>query len=132
MSNSSNSGSIPEMPSNSSSVKPLDLTRPPGMVQEGRLVEVAALSLRQESLSALKTVLEAEQAHHLREAAFSDDPELRLEHRGVYRFLEEFLSGTMLERYAMQAREKLGLTEAEEPKGGSPYMESDGLPEEEE
>jgi len=78
-------------------------------------------------------VLEAEKAHHLREAAFSNDPELRLEHRGVYRFLEEFLNGAMLERYATQAREKLGLTEPkEEQGGGSPYMESDGLPEEEE
>ena len=73
-------------------------------------------------------MLAAEQAAHLRGAAFSSDPEERLEHRGVARFLEEFLNGIMLARYAEQARQKLGIEEPEEPEAGNPWMESDGLP----
>ena len=77
----------------------------------------------------------AEQAAHLQEAAFSNDPEMRSQHRGVVRWLGEVLNGNMFDLYAQQAREKLGLTEPTQngvPVGGSPYMESDQLDELEE
>lgn len=74
-------------------------------------------------------MLEAERDHHLREAAFSSDAELRSQHRGVVRWLEEWLTGATELRYAQQARERLGLRpEAGLPDDteGSPWMESDG------
>lgn len=78
-------------------------------------------------------MLRVEQEFHLREAAFCEDADLRAQHRGVFRWLEEFLNGTLTARYAHQAREKLGLAEtpAGLPTGGSDYMEGDGLGEEE-
>ena len=94
---------------------------------------MAALSLPQGALSALETVLQAEQAHHLRAAAFSVDSAMRDQHRGVYLWLEEFLTGSIFERYRVEARLKLGLQDkpiAGAP-GGSEWMESDGLSEEE-
>lgn len=78
-------------------------------------------------------MLRAEQEAHLRAAAFSNDPEQRAQHRGVFRWLNEWLEGSTLARYAEQAREKLGIHEEGrpgEPEGGSAYMESDGLEEE--
>lgn len=77
-------------------------------------------------------MLRAEQGYHLQAAAFCEDAELRAQHRGVWRWLEEFLSGSLVERYAHQARERLGLDEpVGVPIGGSEYMESDGLAAEE-
>lgn len=128
MSSSTSSGSTPGTPSISSAVKPLPLHKPPGLVAESRLLEVAALSLAPAALSALRTVLEAEAAYHLQVAAFSNDASDRDQHRGVYRWLQEFLNGTLLDRYAAQAREKLALeTPVGAPEGGSDWMESDRL-----
>ena len=120
-----------ETPSRSSPrkpVEPLQLEQPAGLVQQARLLEVAALSLRPEALSALQTVLEAERDYHLRAAAFCEEAELRAQHRGVLRWLEEWMSGALLDRYRLQAEARLGLAEAEKADAdGSPWMESDGL-----
>lgn len=72
-------------------------------------------------------MLRAEQEYHLREAAFCDDAERRCEHRGVVRWLGEWLSGATQIRYAAQLREKLSPHEVPEPKTGTPWMEDDGL-----
>jgi len=115
-------------PSSSSAVKPLELHKPSSLVAESRMLEVAALSLRPEALSALETVLRAEMARHLLDAANSNDASQRDMHRGIYRWLDEWTSGMTLARYAQQAREKLDLIDPVEgaPEDGSPYMESDG------
>ena len=75
-------------------------------------------------------VLRAEQQDHLREAAFSNDETLRMQHAGVVRWLEEWLSGNLIERYAEQARQRLAAEEKPKvgvPTGGSEFMESDGM-----
>lgn len=74
--------------------------------------------------------MQAERDFHLREAAFSSDAEMRSQHRGVVRWLEEWLSGATEARYSLQARERLGMPLVdgvpEDPNDGSPWMESDG------
>lgn len=79
-------------------------------------------------------MLKAEQDYHLRAAAYSEEDGLRAEHRGVVRWIDEVLSGMMQARYAWQAKERLGAASAteREPADGSPWMEGDGLPVEEE
>jgi len=63
-------------------------------------------------------------------AAFSNDGSDRDQHRGVYRWLQEFITGTLLDRYAEQAQQKLGIeVPLGAPEGGSDYMQSDGLEE---
>lgn len=120
------------MPSDSSPVKPLELHKPSNLVAEQRLLEVAALSLRQETLSALETVLRAEQQFHLEAAAFSPSADRRLEHRGIYCWIKEWLDGSTLARYAEQARQRLALHDTPDgvPKDGTEWMESDGMVEE--
>lgn len=44
------------------------------------------------------------------------------------RWLEEWLGGATEARYAMQARERLGVPPGEATPEGHQYMESDGLP----
>jgi hypothetical protein len=94
------------------------------------MLEVAALSLQPAAVSALETVLQAERDHHLRAAAFSDKPQERDMHLGIFRWIEEWLAGGILERQAEKARQKLDLLEPiDGAPEGSPYMESDGLTE---
>jgi len=118
--------------SKQSLVKPLLLHRPePSAELADRLAEVAALSLAPAALSALETVLRAEQAFLLREAAFSSDAEARLEYRGAFKWVEAFLNGVVMAKYAEQAKDRLREASPEEgiPVGGSPYMDPDGLEE---
>lgn len=132
MSNSTSSASTQETPSRSSAVKPLELHKPGDSFREQRLLEVAALSLRPEVLSALATVLQAELSSHLQAAALCNEEPIRLQHKGVVLWLQEFLAGITLARYAEQAHQKLALDEPEGvPEGGSDYMSSDGLGNEE-
>lgn len=119
-------------PSPSSLVKPLELHKPVPLLKEQQaLLEVLADSQQRETLSALEMVWVKERAHHLHEAAFSEDAERRAQHRGVVVWLDEVLSGVMMARHEQEARAKLdvhppiGLPEA-----GTPWMESDGLNEE--
>lgn len=70
----------------------------------------------------------AELEFHLQEAAFSDDADLRSQHRGVVRFLRELLSGSLMANYEQKARVRLGLDNTPGlPENGNPYMDSDGL-----
>jgi hypothetical protein len=50
-------------------------------------------------------------------------------HRGIFRWLEEWLAGGILARQAAKAREKLDLHDDPDgvPETGSPWMEEDGL-----
>jgi len=51
-------------------------------------------------------------------------------HLGIFRWIEEWLAGGILERQAEKARQKLDLLEPiEGTPDGSPYMESDHLEE---
>lgn len=74
-------------------------------------------------------MLRAEQEHHLREAAFCSDEAMRYQHVGVVRWLDSVLSGTMMSRYAYQAKERLEPQSVleEAPEKGTPWMEEDGL-----
>lgn len=75
-------------------------------------------------------MLQAEVATHLRAAAFSSEESLRWQHVGVTRWLEEFLSGLTLARYAEQAHQRLATDVPEgAPEGGSDWMESDRIEE---
>ena len=76
---------------------------------------------------ALETVWQQEQQAHLHEAAFSNDPERRLECRGVVRWLAEVLSGALMAKHAYKAKAALHLHDPDEglPESGSPWMESD-------
>jgi len=67
----------------------------------------------------------------LREAAFSSDAEARLEYRGAFKWVEAFLNGVVVAKYAEQAKDRLRESSPEEgiPTGGSPWMESDGTEE---
>ena len=94
---------------------------------------MAILSLRPQTVEALREVLQAERDHHLRLAAFSESSEKRLMACGVVKWLEDWISGGLLERRSAEAMETLGVAgETGAPSyddGGSPYMEGDGLPE---
>jgi len=51
-------------------------------------------------------------------------------HLGIFRWIEEWLAGGILERQAEKARQKLDLLEPiDGAPDGSPYMESDHLEE---
>lgn len=128
MSNSTNSESTRETALRSSAVKPLELREPANWESQDRLAELVAVSLAPAAWSALETVLRAEMAFHLREAAFSSSAERRLEHRGAYLWIEEFLGGVVMAKYAEQAKERLHIHETSEgmPAGGSEWMDSDG------
>lgn len=132
MSSSTRSLLTPETPSPSSPVKPLPLREPAEALWQDleALLSVLQDERHREALEALTAVLRAEQAYHLQAAAFSNDAEKRGEHRGVVRWLDEWLSGATAARYAVQVREKLNLNRGVEiPVDGTPWMEGDGLEE---
>lgn len=107
-------------------MEPVALREPP-LLEHREVLEALASGRHREAWSALETVLRAERDSHLRAAAFSSDAEMRLQHRGVVRWLEEWLLGATEARYAMQARERLGLPPDEPSPDAHLYMESDGL-----
>lgn len=106
----------------------LELRKPTPLLKEQvALLEVLADSQQQEVLSALATVWTREREHHLHEAAFSEDAELRAQHRGIVLWLDEVLSGAMMARHEAEARAKLNLSQPSTglPETGTPWMEGD-------
>jgi hypothetical protein len=71
-------------------------------------------------------VLSAELERHLRAAAFAEDAEERIQHRGVVLWIQHWLSGSLMDRYAEEARQRFALGEDENPVNGSPWMQGDG------